>query len=70
MILDNLEETGQNVRKWYQRKLPSNSNKDYYYIIRDTSPAESVLIEYAFLDSTKDDKTKLETIGKSGQRPL
>lgn len=59
MILDNLEETGQNVRKWYQRKLPSNSNKDYYYIIRDTSPAESVLIEYAFLDSTKDDKNQI-----------
>lgn len=60
MILDNLEETGQNVRKWYQRKLPSNSNKDYYYIIRDTSPAESVLIEYAFLDSTKDDKNQIK----------
>ena len=59
IILDNLEETGQNVRKWYQRKLPSNSNKDYYYIIRDTSPAESVLIEYAFLDSTKDDKNQI-----------
>lgn len=59
MILDNLEETGQNVRKWYQRKLPSNSNKDYYYIIRDTSPAESVLIEYAFLDSAKDDKNQI-----------
>ena len=24
-ILDNIEATGQNIRKWYQRKLPSNS---------------------------------------------
>ncbi len=39
--------------------MPSNSNKDYYYIIRDTSPAESVLIEYAFLDSNKDDKKQI-----------
>ena len=60
LILDNIEETGQNVRKWYQRKLPSNSNLDYYYIIRNTSPAESILIEYAFLDSTKDDRTQIK----------
>lgn len=59
MILDNIEATGQNIRKWYQRRLPSNQNQDYYYIIRNTSPAESVLIEYAFLDSTKDDKNQI-----------
>ncbi len=59
MILDNIEETGQNIRKWYQRKLPSDQSKDYYYIIRNTSPAESVLIEYAFLDSTKDDRNQI-----------
>lgn len=59
MILDNIEATGQNIRKWYQRRLPSNQNQDYYYIIRNTSPAESVLIEYAFLDSTKDDRNQI-----------
>lgn len=59
-ILDNIEATGQNIRKWYQRKLPSDSSKDYYYIIRNTSPAESVLVEYAFLDSTKDDKRQIK----------
>ena len=60
MILDNIEETGQNIRKWYQRKLPSNPNKDYYYIIRNTLPAESILVEYAFLDSTKDDRKQIK----------
>lgn len=60
MILNNIEETGQNIRKWYQRKLPSNQTQDYYYIIRNTSPAESVLIEYAFLDSTKDDRNQIK----------
>lgn len=60
MILDNISETGQNIRKWYQRKLPSNQTKDYYYIIRNTEPAESILIEYAFLDSTKDDKKQIK----------
>ena len=60
MILNNIEETDQNIRKWYQRKLPSNQTQDYYYIIRNTSPAESVLIEYAFLDSTKDDRNQIK----------
>ena len=59
MILDNIEQTGQNIRKWYQRKLPSDQTKDYYYIIRNTSPAESILIEYAFLDSTRDDRNQI-----------
>lgn len=61
MILDNLEKDGQNIRKYYQRKLPSDQSKDYYYIIRDTNPAESVLVEYAFLDSTKDDQQQIQT---------
>lgn len=60
MILDNIEEIGQNIRKWYQRKLPSNPNRDYYYIIRNTEPAESILVEYAFLDSTKDDRKQIK----------
>ena len=59
MILDNIKETGQNIRKWYQRKLPSDQTKDYYYIIRNTSPAESILVEYAFLDSTSDDRKQI-----------
>ena len=60
MILNNIENTGQNVRKWYQRKLPSDNTKDYYYIIRNTGPAESILIEYGFLDSTKDDRKQIK----------
>ena len=58
-ILEGLENQGQNIRKYYQRTLPSNSSKDYYFIIRDTYPAESVLLEYAFIDSSKDDKSQI-----------
>ena len=60
MILNNIKDTGQNVRKWYQRRLPSDNTKDYYFIIRNTSPAESVLVEYAFVDSTKDDRNQIK----------
>ncbi len=54
MILDNIGSAGQVKRKVYQRRLPENPNKDYYYIIRETSPDEAVLIEYGFIDNPRD----------------
>ena len=42
------------MRKYYQRRLPENPNKDYYYIIRETSPMQSLLVEYGFIDNAKD----------------
>ena len=35
-ILTNIGNTGQNTRRIYQRRLPSDSTKDYYYMLRDT----------------------------------
>ena len=54
-IANELSKTGQNIRKVYQRKLPSNPSKDYYYILRDTPNNESLIIEYGFADSNGDD---------------
>lgn len=54
MILDNIGEAGQIKRKVYQRRLPENPNLDYYYIIRETNPRESILIEYGFIDNAND----------------
>lgn len=59
-IAQEIENTGQNVRKYYQRRLPSNSSKDYYYIIRETPDTEALLVEYGFLDSTDDDVSQLK----------
>ena len=59
-ITKEIENTGQNVRKYYQRRLPSNSAKDYYYIIRETPNTEALLVEYGFLDSTGDDVSQLK----------
>ena len=47
-IASEISKTGQNVRKVYQRRLPSNPSKDYYYILRDTPNNESLIIEYGF----------------------
>ncbi len=45
---------GQNVRKYYQLRLPSDPSKDYYFILRDTANNEAVLIEYGFIDNDDD----------------
>ena len=52
--------SGQNVRKYYQRRLPSNSSKDYYYILRETPNNESIIVEYGFADSTGDDVNQIK----------
>lgn len=44
------------VRKYYQRRLPSDSSKDYYYIIRNTPNNETLIVEYGFLDNEADAK--------------
>ena len=59
-IAKELETAGQNVRKYYQRRLPSNPAKDYYYIMRDTPNNETVIVEYGFADSTGDDVSQLK----------
>ena len=53
-ILNNIGDTGQNTRKVYQRRLPSDATKDYYYVLRDTGNTEPVIVEYGFIDNAQD----------------
>ena len=53
-ILRNIGNTGQNTRRIYQRRLPSNPMKDYYFIHRNTGNTEPVIIEYGFIDNVDD----------------
>lgn len=53
-VLDRIGEAGQIKRKIYQRRLPENPNKDYYYILRETGKLEPILIEYGFIDNEND----------------
>ena len=55
-----LERSGQNLRRTYQRRLPSDMSKDYYFIHRNTGNTEPVIVEYGFLDSSKDDVNQLK----------
>jgi len=59
MILDEIGAKGQIKRKIYQRVLPENPSKDYYYIMRETPNTTALLIEYGFIDNPND-RVKLQ----------
>lgn len=59
-ILNELEKEGQNIRKYYQQRLPSNPKKDYYFMQRDTPNNETITVEYGFIDSPKDDVKQIQ----------
>ena len=54
LILNNLGEEGQLIRKAYQRRLPSDNTKDYYFMHRNTGVTEPIIVEYGFVDNAKD----------------
>lgn len=54
LILDKLEDKGQIIRKAYQRRLPSDTSKDYYFMQRNTGDVQSLTVEYGFLDNDND----------------
>ena len=58
-ILMELESAGQNVRRAYQKTLPNDSSKDYYYMLRNTPNTESIIVEYGFLDSKNLDEVEM-----------
>ncbi len=53
-VLNNIGATGQSTRKYYQRRLPSDTSKDYYFIHRNTGNTEPIIVEYGFIDNAKD----------------
>ena len=58
-ILDEIGNAGQKKRSYYQKRLPEDPSKDYYFIQRLTGNTEPVLIEYGFIDN-KNDLYKLQ----------
>ena len=45
-ITKDIESEGITVDKYYQRRLPTNTILDYYSVIRNTVPNETIIIEY------------------------
>lgn len=53
-ILNALGEAGQKTRSVYQRRLPSDTAKDYYFIHRNTGTTQPVIVEYGFINNASD----------------
>ena len=66
-VLDSIGNEGQIKRKYYQRRLPSDPSKDYYFIQRLTGNTQPLLIEYGFIDNPKDLKKLQDNIIKYGE---
>ena len=64
MILDAIGDQGQIKRKYYQRVLPEDPSKDYYYIMRETPNTTALLIEYGFIDNLKNENSESNKIDK------
>ena len=60
LILNNIKDEGQNIRKSYVRRLPSDPSKDYYFMLRNTGNTDALIVEYGFLDSKLDDVNQLK----------
>ena len=54
MILNEIKLTGQKTRTAFQKRLDTEPTKDYYYIMRETTNIQPVIVEYAFLDNAAD----------------
>lgn len=53
LIASNLTKNGFDVNKYYQRRLPIDTMYDYYSVIKDTRPNETIIIEYKDIDNAK-----------------
>lgn len=63
-ILDELEKAGLPIRTAYQRRLPSNPSKDYYFIHRETGSTQPIIIEYGYMTTPSDLKRVQENYKK------
>lgn len=55
-VLEAIGSEGQIMRKYYQRRLPEDPMKDYYFIHRLTGNTQPLLVEYGFIDNANDSK--------------
>ena len=67
-LSNELNKVGIVVSKYYQRRLPSDTSKDYYQVIRDTPNNESLIVYYGNIDNNNEAsylKNNLEKVGEA-----
>ena len=53
-IAKEIEKQGQEVNKYYQRRLPTDTSKDYNQLIRDTANNETLIISYGNVNNSQE----------------
>lgn len=53
-VLNGIGEQGQPTRNIFQRRLPEDPSRDYYFIMRNTGQIQPLLIEYGYIDNAND----------------
>lgn len=67
-ISNEIQKIGIPFNKYYQRRLPTDTSKDYNQILRDTANNQSIIIYYGNVDNTEDAKylkNNLEELGEA-----
>ena len=67
-LANELTTAGVEVDRYYQRRLPSDTSKDYNQLIRDTANNESLIVYYGNIDNTDEAtllKNNLESVGEA-----
>ncbi|MGN1296254.1 MAG: LysM peptidoglycan-binding domain-containing protein [Candidatus Aphodocola sp.] len=54
LIASNLEDAGQTVLKYYQLRNNNDTSKDDDYLIRNTANNLTIVIDYGYIDNTRD----------------
>ncbi|MFS1511253.1 N-acetylmuramoyl-L-alanine amidase [Chengkuizengella sp. SCS-71B] len=63
-LAQGIVDEGQNLRRVFSRRLPTDPKKDYYFMHRETGSVSTTIIEYGFADSKLDDVEQLQTFWK------
>lgn len=67
-LANELKKVGLNVDKYYQRRLPSDTSKDYNQLIRDTANNESLIVYYGNISNSDEAnylKNNINDIGEA-----
>lgn len=67
-LANELEKVGLDVTKYYQRRLPSDTSKDYNQLIRDTANNESLIVYYGNISNSNEAnylKNNINNIGEA-----
>lgn len=67
-LANELEKVGLDVGKYYQRRLPSDTSKDYNQLIRDTANNESLIVYYGNISNSDEAnylKNNINDIGEA-----